>query len=413
MTPRDGAVRSSSRWSVLVQMWLCMLASVAAFQGIPPVLSLILKEFHLSYYQGGMLVSIFTLPAIILSLPAGLLADRYGTKAVAAAALLLMTAGSVAVAAADSYFALIIGRIITGLGAVLLLVVAPQGIGAAFSPKKMGLAMGIFSAAGPMGVFVSFNGLPALAAHFGWRSSVWAATVYYAAVLVMLLLFYRVPFTRTRSMGSTRWLRRIWLERGSLTLWLVALSWAFFNGSVVSLFTFCPDFLVNRGFTLESAGFYTSIVVIASLIFAPVSGFLADRIRRKELLIILGGICTALCQLFIPAYTLLLVLFMAVIGAASVTIATPIYAIGTEAEGKERLGFAFGVLSMLNSLGSFVVPQLVGYSRDVTGSYGQGFMLMAFFSLLVAAASVLALMHRQRLWGRMAGAATGREEMGL
>ena len=386
----------SSRWSVLVQMWLCMLASVAAFQGIPPVLSLILREFHLSYHQGGMLMSIFALPAIILSLPAGLLADRYGTKSVAAAALLLMTAGSVAVAIANSYLALIIGRMITGVGAVLLLVVTPQGIGAAFMSKEIGLAMGIFSAAGPMGILVSFIGLPALAAPFGWRSSVWAATAYYAAVLVLVLLFYRVPFTRTRSAESKRGLQRMWLARGSLTLWLVGLSWAFFNGSVVSLFSFCPDFLVNRGFTLESAGFYTSIVVIASLIFAPISGFFTDRIRRKALLIIVGGICTALSQIFIPAYTAMLVVFMVIIGAASVTIATPIYALATEAEGKERLGFAFGVLAMLNSLGVFVVPQMVGYSRDVTGSYGQGFVLMALFALLVAMASAPILLYRHR-----------------
>jgi nitrate/nitrite transporter NarK len=285
---------------------------------------------------------------------------------------------------------------ITGVGAVLLLVVTPQGIGAAFASREIGLAMGIFSAAGPMGILVALIGLPALAAPFGWRSSVWASSAYYAAVLVLVLLSYRVPFTRTRLPRGKRVLQRMWLARGSLTLWLVALSWAFFNGSIVALFSFCPDFLVNRGFTLESAGFYTSIVVIASLIFAPVSGFLTDRIRRKALLIIVGGICTALSQIFIPASTALLVVSMVIIGAASVTIATPIYALATQAEGKERLGFAFGVLSMLNSLGVFVVPQMVGYSRDVTGSYVQGFMLMALFALLVAIASAPILLYRQR-----------------
>ena len=386
----------ASRWAVLVQMCLSMVASVVAFQGIPPVLVLILKEFHLSHHQGGMLMSMFALPAIILSLPTGLLVDRYGTKSVAAAALLLAAAGSVAVAAANSYFALIIGRMIMGVGAIMLLVVTPQGIGAAFASREMGLAMGAFNVSGPVAILVSFIGLPALAARFGWRSSVWATTAYDAAVLVLLFLFYRVPFTRTRLSREKIGLRRMWLERGNLTLWLVGLSWAFFNGSVVALFSFCPDFLVNRGFTLESAGFYTSIVVITSLLFAPVSGFFTDRIRRKELLVILGGICTALSQLFIPAYTALLVVFMVIIGAASVTIATPIYALATETEGKERLGFAFGVLAMLNSLGVFVVPQLVGYSRDVTGSYGQGFMLMALFALLVAAASVPPLLYRQR-----------------
>ena len=34
------------------------------FQGIPPVLVLILKQFHLSHRQGGMLMSMFALPLI-------------------------------------------------------------------------------------------------------------------------------------------------------------------------------------------------------------------------------------------------------------------------------------------------------------------------------------------------------------
>jgi nitrate/nitrite transporter NarK len=340
-----------------------------------------------------MLMSIFALPAIILSLPTGFLVDRYGTKSVAVTALGFVTAGSALVAIADSYFALVVGRVITGLGAVTLLVVAPQGVGAAFTPREMGLAMGIFNVSGPMGILISFNAMPALAAHFGWRSSVWAATAYYAAVLILVLFFYHAPPARSRSTASRR---TIWLERGSLTLWLVALCWAFYNGSVIALFSFCPDFLVNHGFTLESAGFYTSIVVLTSLFFAPVSGFFTDRIRYKELLIVLGGICMALSQFFIPAYMALLVTFMVIIGAASVTIATPIYSLATEAVGKEKLGFAFGVLSMLNSLGAFVVPQLVGRSRDVTGSYMQGFMVMALFAFLVAVTSALTLLYRHR-----------------
>jgi NNP family nitrate/nitrite transporter-like MFS transporter len=384
-----------------------MLASVAAFQGIPPVLSLILKEFHLSYQQGGMLVSMFALPAIILSLPSGLLSDRYGTKSVAMAALGLMTAGSVVVATGESYPALIAGRIVTGVGAVMLLVVAPQGIGAAFPPQEMGRAMGIFNAAGPMGILVSFNGLPALAARFGWRSSMWACAVFYAALLVLLLFRYRVPFAHVQAVRFRRGLRRIWAERGSLTLWLVGFAWAFFNGAVVALFSFCPVFLVSHGFTLGAAGFFTSIVVITSAPFAPISGFIADRTRRKELLIVLGGVLTAVSQFLIPSYMVFLVGFMMIIGACSVTIATPIYALATEAEGKERLGYAFGVLSMLNSAGSFVVPQLVGYSRDVTGSYGQGFAIMALVSLLVAASGLAVLFTRHKGYEELRRPASG------
>jgi MFS family permease len=376
-------------------MCLCLLACAFAFQGIPPVLSLILKEFNLSHYQGGLLMSMFALPAIIISLPAGVLADRYGTKPVAAVALLLVTVGSVLVATANSYPALIVGRIITGLGGISLLVVTPQGIGAAFRPREMGLAMGVFNTTGPVGIIVSLNCFAALAAHYGWRSPVWVTASFSAMMFTLLLLFYHPATDQTRPQRTEEGKKRFRLPPGTLTLWLIALSWAFFNGSFVSLFSFCPDFLVSRGHTLESAGFYTSIVVMASLVFAPISGYVTDRTRRKELIIVLGGLCMAVSLLLIPGYMAMIVIFMTIIGATSAFIGTPVYALATEAVPRESLGLAFGVLSMFNNLGVFIVPQLVGYSRDVTGAYEKGFMLMALFASLIALTAALTLPFRK------------------
>jgi MFS-type transporter involved in bile tolerance (Atg22 family) len=62
----------------------------------------------------------------------------------------------------------------------------------------------------------------------------------------------------------------------------------------------------------------------------------------------------------------------------------------------KRLGFGFGVLSMLNNAGVFVGPQLVGLSRDMSGSYSAGFGLMALFVLLSAIAAAVLWAKRRR-----------------
>lgn len=45
-------------------------------QSVPPVLPLLIKDFHLAHAQAGLAQSLFALPMIFLAIPAGFLADR-------------------------------------------------------------------------------------------------------------------------------------------------------------------------------------------------------------------------------------------------------------------------------------------------------------------------------------------------
>ena len=65
------------RWVILAVVCACVLAIAFALHSVPPVLSLIMAEFNLSHAQGGLLMSFFALPGIIVSIPGGMLADRY------------------------------------------------------------------------------------------------------------------------------------------------------------------------------------------------------------------------------------------------------------------------------------------------------------------------------------------------
>ncbi len=375
----------TSRWTTLVQMYLCLMVCVIAMQCIPPVLPLLLKEFHLTYHQGGLLMSMFCLPAVVLSVPIGLLADRHGIKLVGGAGLLFALTGALLVAIAHTFTALVIGRVVTGIGCITLLVVTPQGIAERFRGREMGVAMGVFNTTGPVAILISFNALAVVGMHWGWRSAVWTSALLIGLVLLGFLLFYsqdRRPSARTGIAKPTAagagWIR------GSSALWLIAASWAFFNASFNSFFSFTPDFLASRGFSLASAGFHTSIVVASSLVFSPVMGYVTDKTRHKPLLIVAAGILMAAALLMVPGSSRFLVVTMVALGLATAVIPTPTYSIAAELISPERFGLVFGILSMLNNFGVFVGPQAVGLSRDVSGSYTLGFVLMALMAFFVA-----------------------------
>jgi MFS family permease len=81
------------RWLILTIVYLSILAFTFIFQSIPPVLSLIISELHLTYAQSGLLMSLFALPGLFISLLGGFLSDRYGMRPLGMRCLLLMIVG--------------------------------------------------------------------------------------------------------------------------------------------------------------------------------------------------------------------------------------------------------------------------------------------------------------------------------
>jgi predicted MFS family arabinose efflux permease len=231
--------------------------------------------------------------------------------------LSLVVVGAVMVATGESFVSLLAGRIIAGTGGISLVIICPQGIAHWFRGKEVGVAMGVFNTAMPVGVILSLNVLPALASRLGWRPGIWTTVVFTAAAFIVFALFFGQPSREAADGGrETRpGLRGFGSE--NVSIGLVALSWSLFNASIISLFTFTPDFMVDTGLALSSAGFDTSLVMAGALILSPVIGYVLDRIGRQELFIAVGGLGTAMLLLLVPGGKNHFPLLMVAIGVAA------------------------------------------------------------------------------------------------
>lgn len=390
-------VPARRRWVILGLAYLFILSFTITLQAVPPVLSLIMAELKLSHAQGGLLMSLFALPGVFISIPAGMLADRYGQKAIGIVAFILAAAGAAIVASSSSLPMLALGRVVSGVGAITLMVLAPQLLAQWFAGREIGIAMGVFSTGLPLGTILSLNFLSLLGENLGWRASIWlSAGLPLVALIVFVLFFIPASGGSEKSPQNEGFFQSI--RSAGTPIWIVGVAWMLFNAAIISLFTFTPDFLKAIGFSVASAGFVTSAIMWPALVLAPVIGYVIDKIDRKRTIIAAGGLALAILIVSVPAATGWMLAMMLFIGVAQTLVPTPIFALPSEVTSPGRLGLGFGIVSTCLNLGIVVGPAVVGLARDVTGSYQASYTLMGGFAFLV----VLVMVVLRRAQKRMA-----------
>jgi predicted MFS family arabinose efflux permease len=384
--PIPGA--ASRRWVMLFVIYLSMLAFAIVLQSVPPVLSLILEELGLSHAQGGLLMGFFALPGIFVAIPAGILADRYSQKLISVLSLALMIAGTLLFAIGDTLTVLAAGRIVAGVGSMILLVVLPQLLAQWFAGRELGVAMGIFNTAMPLGTILSLNFLSLLAQTWGWRAAIWvSAGLSLLALVIAAVFFAPAPASVEKSAPPGRLLDDLRATR--VPLWLVATAWMLFNAAIISLFTFTPDLLRVTGFTVASAGFFTSLVMLPALVLSPAVGYLMDKIDGKRAILAIGAVGLAALIIWVPAAAGQVTLLMVLIGIAQACVPAPAFALIPEVTAAQTLGLGYGILSTFLNIGIVVGPALVGLVRDITGNYQASYAVMSLFALLIAGAMFL------------------------
>jgi MFS family permease len=385
--------KPSFRWIILSIVYLGMVSFAFAYHSIPPVLSLIIKEFGLSHAQGGLLMGIFAFPGIVVSILAGMLSDRYGIKIVGTMALALMALGALLTALSSDYRYLLLGRTITGIGSMAISVNLLRLLALWFRAKDLGLAMGIYATSYPFGTLLSFNIFGYLGVAWGWRAPVWMSFGTAALALFIFLWLGREPEEVDKSLRAPVNLRMI--GGLGLPIWLLALSWTFFESVIISFLTFAPDYFLGKGLRLELASALPALIMPAHILLQPLVGWLLDRLHKKEFFIGLGGILMAGAMVVMAgdheSYVIPLIFF----GIVSALVPAATFALAPVLVPSSYLGLAFGIISSLSNIGRVLMPYTVGIARDYAGDYRASFLLMAFLCLGVTFSIILMTFKRR------------------
>lgn len=367
------------RWKILVMVYVCMLSFALVFQSVPPLLTLIRQELNISHAQAGLLMSLFALPGIFVAIPGGVVSDRFGMRKTGVTSLGLMIAGTLALGTSSSPVQAYAGRVVSGVGGLTLTIVLPQLLSKWFVGKELGLGMGVYNTAMPLGTILSLNVFTVMSQGFGWQVPIFVTTLVSVVALLTFLLLYREPVEEARKARS-----RVMVDLVGLgsSIWFVGLSWMWFNATLISFITFSPDFLVSRGYEIGSVGLMSSLVMFGSLFLSPGVGYVVHRFGRENMFIGAGGVLLAALIFLVPTSSFV-VSFLILIGIAASFVPAPTYSLPPKIVKPENLGLAFGIMTACLNIGVLGGPYLVGSARDLTGDYILGFHLMTFFAVLL------------------------------
>lgn len=129
---------AGTAWLGLMVLYLGLMSMGAMFHLIPPILPWVIADQGLSHGQGGMLMSLFALPGLILSLSGGWLVDRYGARLMSSLGILLMGGATVAMSQGNTFPLILTARLVTGVGAVIAVVAMQRMVTRLFQGRPLG-----------------------------------------------------------------------------------------------------------------------------------------------------------------------------------------------------------------------------------------------------------------------------------
>ncbi len=144
---------------------------------------------------------------------------------------------------------------------------------------------------------------------------------------------------------------------------------------------------LDHGYSQAAAAQIASLVLVSSLAGRLGMGWLADRMSKKYvMLLIYGLVASAIPLLFLTGTPAAIYLFALVfgIGLGGEYMVIPLMA--AELFGVRVLGRAMGVVLTADGVAEALAPVLVGRMRDVTGSYATGFAAVIGFAITGAIA---------------------------
>jgi MFS family permease len=369
----------SSRWTMLLVLFLARTAMGFQFQSVASVSPLLVRDLAIDLALFGSLIGAWMLPGAVLAIPSGMLGVRFGDKRVALFGLLLMVLGSALTAGAAGYATALLGRVVSGTGAVLLNVLLAKMVADWFGERTLATAMGILVVSWPVGIGLALVVLGPLAVASSWTLALHTATGVCVAALLFVAFIYRDPPQTART-----------IRRELAFASLSGVVWATYNTAYIIVVSFAPLLLADRGFPVADAALVASAATWPLVLSIPLGGILADRTGRGDAIMHCCFIAMAVCiPLLLMGPSPLLML--AVIGLAVGPAAGIIMAMPARVLRPDSRGLGMGVYYTWYYIAMAVLPGVAGWCREVSGIAAAPLL---FASLLLAVAIACALLFR-------------------
>ncbi|OGT46981.1 MAG: hypothetical protein A3F17_05895 [Gammaproteobacteria bacterium RIFCSPHIGHO2_12_FULL_41_15] len=335
----------------------------------------LMASFQVSAAKLSWISSGYFYANILFMLPAGIILDRFSTRAIIVVSMLICITGTLLFSFAESLPVAMFARFLTGIGGSFPLLSCMRLASRWIPYKRLALASGLIVTIGMLGGCFAQRPLEYLSQHFGWQSALRLDAAFGALVLVLIFSIVR-DFPRHLQDSPTAKPKALSILEGlKLTVnnhnnWIFGFYTCLMNLPVFLLGQTWGSLYLQqvRGLSLDQAMMTTAMIFVGMIIGSPTLGYLSDRLQaRKPLMMICAifAIANIAAIMLIPSlsWLSLSILFWLLGYITSAQVLS--YPAIAENNKTQVVGTALGLASVLIMAGGAFGEPLSGWLLDL------------------------------------------------
>jgi len=378
-----------------------MFGNYYIYDSISPLADLLKTQLGFSDSNIGLLNAIYSIPNIFMVLIGGIIIDKIGTRKAVFIFTVLVMVGSLLTALTGDLLTMASGRFVFGIGAESMIVAITTIIARWFKGKELSFAFGLNLTLARLGSFMALNS-PMWAKQYYdyWQNPLWISVIAGVSALLFISIYFFVDLISSKKFelppeGNQDKIVLKEIFSFGKAFWFISALCVTFYSAMFPFQTFAIKFFQEvHGTTREVGGNLSSILTLAAMIFTPVFGFIADRIKKKAIMMMFGS------ALIIPVYLIMaykvdlaaplgisgylninldffdintsipayLVIPMSMMGIAFSMIPAVMWPYVALVVDQSKLGTAYGLMTMIQNIGLATFNLLIGFSNDFFGA---------------------------------------------
>ena len=376
-------------------------------------------EFHIGAEKLSWMSSTYLWANILFLLPAGIILDRYSTRFVILAAMLICVVSTIGFALTESFFLASVCHFLSGIGNAFCFLSCVVLVSRWFPSRRQAFVIGCVVTMAFLGGMMAHTPLAYLVEHLGWRQALLIDGGVGVLFLEWIFIFVKdkpneplvshqthnkkpTPTFLPALLNSQNWVAGLYTSCLNLPILVLAALW---GTSYLKVVYNLPEMAANN---------VVSLLFMGSIIGCPLAGWLSDKFGRRKPFMIFGALATGLTMLpLLMGISLseseISVLFFALGVFTSTQVIS--YPLISESNGAQNTGSATGIASVI-IMGGGGVGQIMfgGLMAHHAGSDIQQYAVhdfqfaMGLFSVTILIGFMAALLVRETYCQREKGA---------
>lgn len=397
------ALAPQKRWVIYyLATVIAMMALQMSSLGFAPLLPAIQHDFAMSFSEMGLFTGVYGLVALVVSIPAGILAKQYGEKRILIIGMAILATGLFGLSVAESFGQGLTARALWIFGYRLAFVCVMTAIALTAPPHLKGRAMGVLGACSALATVLGAPFCASLAEAWGWREAVMGFGGMTIVGLVVFSMFYHQR-PEVIQKGGTKGQGAFSAFRYPI-VWTIPLLGLTNAGGFAATF-FLPSVLkADFGLGASDAAAVISMSYILAIVLNPLSGYLADRFNRWNVLAGMMILMIPACLAMTSHNLLVFEVASALLISLGLASTNQLYPTISELMRGRDVGPLMGITALGGGIFGFLGPQALGWLRDWSGGFHAGWYALTGAAIFSAVLILFLKSYAERQNARLAAA---------